>query len=122
MPHGTHVPFQTTLWELETQKLPIPVALKATPRAGTAAPVIHSHRLELTVTQFYQFTRVLKGWCVQMERGDSGLQTKGPLLVPLPWSPNVRGRTIQKHVLSVQEVTWISGLRCMYSAHFFQFF
>jgi len=36
MPHGTHVPFQTTLWGLETQKLPTPVALKATPRAGTA--------------------------------------------------------------------------------------
>lgn len=38
------------------------------------------------------------------------------LFVLLPWSPNIRDRTIQKHMLLVQQVTGISDVRPMYCA------
>lgn len=57
----------------------------ATPRACTAASIVHLHRSQLTVTKLPQEHRKLqaalacRGWYVHVGGDDSGLQAAGPL-------------------------------------------
>lgn len=79
----------------------------ATPRACTAASIVHLHRSQLTVTKLPQEHRKLqaalacRGWYVHVGGDDSGLQAAGPLFYCGLDLQMTGAELLKKHRLSV---------------------